>query len=607
MLRKNNIERNILGGGAKKRGIFGKMKNDVRDVIRKRGMRPIFDAAIVIAIVLLVSLPHGIANITKKVHGAFSSWERFDIDELIVTILAIALCLVWYQSRRTRESFISLLVRKKAEELLWVNEVHGAALEDQMELICRWLPSGELTDVNDAYCRFFGRSRDALTGKSFLSLVPEGDQKTIKKNMNDINPDNNVVSYDHRVIAWDGKLRWVRWTTRAIFNTLGRILELQSVGRDVTEQKMAEEKLKNSEERLNILFEFAPEAYFLNDLRGRFVDGNKAAEKLFGYSKKQLLGKNFLTLDLLPKDQIPIMTRLLDQNAMGHKTEPQELTVKHSDGSEVIVEISTFPVVVEGTVLMLNIARNITERKKMEGALTESKNIAEIANRAKSDFLANMSHELRTPLNAIIGFSEVLKDEAFGPLTEKQKEYINDVWESGKHLLAVINDVLDLSKIEAGKMQLDVNVVDLKNVIRSGVSLLREKAKEHNIKVVENINDDVGMVEADERKVKQVLFNLLSNALKFTPDGGKIGIDAQTTKTGIMISVWDTGIGIEEHDKERIFKEFERIDNLYSREYQGTGLGLYIAKGFVERHGGKMWVESKGKNKGSKFIFTIPS
>lgn len=589
------------------KGIFERMVDDVKNVLRTRGIRPIIDAVLVVLVVLLVSLPRGITNVAEKVHGAFRSWEKFDIDELIVTILAIALCLLWYHFRRMRESFIMLLVRKKAEELLWVNEVHGAALEDQMELISRWLPGGELTDVNDAYCRFFGKSRDYLIGKSFLSLVPEADQRIIKKQIAAINVDNSVVSYGHRVIAWDGKIRWVRWTTRAIFNTVGRTLELQSVGRDISEQKIAEERVKSSEERLNILFEYAPDAYFLNDLKGRFVDGNKAAEKLFGYDKKQLIGKNFLTLDLLPKDQIQKMTDLLDQNAMGHHTEPEELTIRRKDNSQVMVEISTFPVVVEGKVLVLNIARDMTLRKEMEEALVQSKKTAEIANRAKSDFLANMSHELRTPLNAIIGFSEVLKDEAFGPLTEKQKEYINDVWGSGKHLLDVINDVLDLSKIEAGKMKIDKSVFDIKTVIRSCISLLREKAKEHNIIVNENIKDDVGMVEADERKIKQVLFNLLSNALKFTPDGGKIGIDAHTTKDGLVVAVWDSGIGIEEADKERIFKEFERIDSIYSREYQGTGLGLYIAKNFIECHGGKMWVDSKGKNKGSTFSFIIPS
>ncbi len=251
--------------------------------------------------------------------------------------------------------------------------------------------------------------------------------------------------------------------------------------------------------------------------------------------------------------------------------------------------------------------KEISIRKRVEADLTSAKKDAEAASKAKSDFLASMSHELRTPLNAIIGFSEVLRDEAFGPFNDKQKEYTVDVLNSGKHLLSLINDILDLSKIEAGKTELSLSDFDLKAELENSLSMIKEKALKHNISIVKNISDNLGVVRADERKFKQIMFNLLSNAAKFTPDGGKIGIEAKMEdKNTILITVWDTGIGIEEKNKDKVFKEFEQIDSSHSRKYAGTGLGMPLAKRFVELHKGKLWFESKGKDQGTYFYFTLP-
>lgn len=253
------------------------------------------------------------------------------------------------------------------------------------------------------------------------------------------------------------------------------------------------------------------------------------------------------------------------------------------------------------------LAREIVERKRLEGELRLAKDTAEQASRAKSDFLASMSHELRTPLNAIIGFSEVLKEEGFGPLNEKQREYVNDVWTSGKHLLSLINDILDLSKVEAGKMELEPSDVDLNVVLRHSVVMIKEKALKHRLRVSLDIAEDLGVITADERKVKQILFNLLSNAAKFTSDGGTIGIRAKRHREHeVLVSVWDTGIGIDPGDRGKIFQEFVRLDNSYARKYPGTGLGLALTKKFVELHGGQIWFESDGKGQGTRFHFTLP-
>jgi signal transduction histidine kinase len=229
----------------------------------------------------------------------------------------------------------------------------------------------------------------------------------------------------------------------------------------------------------------------------------------------------------------------------------------------------------------------------------------EAANRHKSEFLANMSHELRTPLNAIIGFSEVLGERLFGELNEKQAEYTEDILSSGRHLLSLINKILDLSKVEAGRMELELATFDLPLAIDNARTFVRERATRHGIAVDVTVDDRLGEIVGDERKIKQILLNLLSNAVKFTPEGGRIGIDARQADGAVEISVTDSGIGIAPEDQPKIFEEFRQVGADYAHKSEGTGLGLTLAKKFVELHGGKIWVESE-VGKGSKFTFTLP-
>jgi GAF domain-containing protein/anti-sigma regulatory factor (Ser/Thr protein kinase) len=229
----------------------------------------------------------------------------------------------------------------------------------------------------------------------------------------------------------------------------------------------------------------------------------------------------------------------------------------------------------------------------------------EAANRHKSEFLANMSHELRTPLNAIIGFSEVLQEKLFGDLNEKQAEYTSDILTSGQHLLSLINEILDLSKVEAGRMELELASFDLPLAIDNARTFVRERAAKHGITLDVDVDDRLGEYVGDERKIKQILLNLLSNAVKFTPEGGRISISANKTENGAEISVSDTGIGIPAAEQPTIFEEFRQVGGDYAHKKEGTGLGLTLAKKFVELHGGKIWVESE-IGKGSVFTFTLP-
>jgi len=229
----------------------------------------------------------------------------------------------------------------------------------------------------------------------------------------------------------------------------------------------------------------------------------------------------------------------------------------------------------------------------------------EVANRHKSEFLANMSHELRTPLNAIIGFSEVLMERMFGEVNEKQADYLKDIHESGKHLLSLINDILDLSKIEAGRMELEVSSFHLPSAISNAMTLVRERAQRHGVQLGSEIDPQLGELQADERKVKQILLNLLSNAVKFTPEGGKVDVSARKFDGKIEIAVRDTGVGISADDQAKLFEEFRQVGADAARKAEGTGLGLALTKKFVELHGGAIRVES-APGKGSTFSFSLP-
>jgi signal transduction histidine kinase len=237
--------------------------------------------------------------------------------------------------------------------------------------------------------------------------------------------------------------------------------------------------------------------------------------------------------------------------------------------------------------------------------IEEKSRLLEVATRHKSEFLANMSHELRTPLNAIIGFSEVLLQRMFGELNPKQDEYLHDVLSSGRHLLSLINDILDLSKVEAGRMELELDRFDLPQALQDTLVLVRERAVRHGIDLHLEVDGRLGPLVADERKIKQVLLNLLSNAVKFTPEGGRVEIGAVPTDGGVEISVADTGIGIAAESQELIFEEFRQAGGDYAHKREGTGLGLTLARKFVELHGGRLWVKSQ-PGQGSTFTFSVP-
>ena len=253
-----------------------------------------------------------------------------------------------------------------------------------------------------------------------------------------------------------------------------------------------------------------------------------------------------------------------------------------------------------------NLDRLIIGLKKTELQLMESKEQAEESNRSKSEFLRNMSHELRTPLNHIIGFSQIIKDGIPGPVNEEQKEFLGDILESSSHLLSLINDLLDISRIESGKETINLESVNIEATIKEVIDMFQSKKNNNELKIILNTEPFPTEILADKRKIVQILYNLLSNAVKFTKNEECITISARANKADIIISIKDTGIGLEAKSRDLIFESFGQVENNLTRKFEGTGLGLAITKNLVKLHGGKIWVESDGLGKGSTFSFTIP-
>jgi signal transduction histidine kinase len=241
----------------------------------------------------------------------------------------------------------------------------------------------------------------------------------------------------------------------------------------------------------------------------------------------------------------------------------------------------------------------------LERRVAQRTQALEVASKHKSEFLANMSHELRTPLNAIVGFSQVLKQKLFGQVNEKQDEYLDDILSSADHLLALINDILDLSKVEAGQVELEKNLFSLREALERGVVMIRERASTSGVQLELTIDPAIDLVEGDERRIRQVVFNLLSNAVKFTPRGGQVEVSTSRVDGEVLIAVSDTGPGISPQDQTRIFEEFQQAKATNGERPEGTGLGLALSRSLVELHGGRIWVESE-PGQGSTFTFTLP-
>ncbi|MEQ9481666.1 response regulator [Coleofasciculus sp. F4-SAH-05] len=393
---------------------------------------------------------------------------------------------------------------------------------------------------------------------------------------------------------------------------------------DITERQQAENEIKRlnhklesqireTETRYAQIVELAEEGIWVTDAQGNTTYTNQAMARMLGYTEAEILGHAIA--DFLPPGDNRFTSASsipLNQNQV-HR---QEVELRTKSGNTIWAYMSTSPVLddQENLLWSCSLVYDITERKQAEKQLRESNERISLANaelaratRLKDEFLASMSHELRTPLNAILGLAEALQEEVYGSLTPKQHKSLATIEQSGKHLLDLINDILDLSKIESGKMSLSVSLVSVDSLCESSLTFIKQQAQQKNIRLDYHIAPGLSEIEVDERRIRQVLVNLLSNAVKFTPDGGKISLQVTTDPDGeqLQLSVTDTGIGIAPENLDKLFKPFVQLDSSLSRRYAGTGLGLALVRRIVELQGGSIALDSE-VGKGSCFTVTLP-
>jgi PAS domain S-box-containing protein len=451
--------------------------------------------------------------------------------------------------------------------------------------------NGVATSWNAAAERLFGWTAEEVLGKDFDSVIAA--HPDLREGAEDITRRTTAGGTTRSVtrrLRKDGTLADVDVVSSPIY------VDGEQVAHYAIYTEIGE--LQRQRRYYESLLEMSPTAIVTVDLEGTITSWNPAAERYFGYTREEVFGT---TLDPLIAPDPELLEEANDVSARTAAGEAVQIVTKRrrKDGTFIEIDLVSAPIYVGGEqVGYYGIYTDVSE-------LAEKSAELEVASKHKSEFLANMSHELRTPLNAIVGFSQVLKERLFGQVNEKQDEYLDDILSSADHLLALINDILDLSKVEAGQVELDRGLFSLREALERGVVMVRERAMKNGVQLELAVDNSVDLVHGDERRILQVVFNLLSNAVKFTPSGGQVLVSAAKENGDVRIAVRDTGAGIPPDDQDRIFEEFQQARDSNGERPEGTGLGLALSRSLVELHGGRIWVESEPGH-GSTFAFTIP-
>jgi len=521
--------------------------------------------------------------------------------------------------------------QKKAKQILIVSEYSESIINTVREPLIVLDKDLRVVTVSRSFYEVFKVKTEETVGQLIYDLGnKQWDIPKLRELLEDILPkkvsfDNYEVEHNFTTIG----RRIMLLNARQIERGIGKERIILLAIEDITERKEIEAGLEKTRKELEVIKKSADEASefaesVINTVREplislnqdlRVVTVSRSFYEFFKVKPEETVGQ--LIYDLGNKQwDIPKLRELLE-TILPQKTTFDNYEVEH-DFATIGRRIMLLNArqIERGTgkerIILLAI-EDITERKEIENGLEKAhEELKDLASelkrsaRVKSEFLANMSHELRTPLNSINGFSEVLFDETFGPLNEKQKKYVTNVLTSGKHLLQLINQILDMAKLEAGKMKLALSRLPMKSLLYEISMLVADMISKKKIELLLEIAEDLPDIEADELKVKEIIYNLLSNAAKFTHEGGKIGMQAKKAASGIEIVVWDTGVGIAPENMGKIFEGFFRVDTPYSRVTEGTGLGLPLSKKFVELHGGTFSVQSEGLGKGTLVRFTLP-
>jgi PAS domain S-box-containing protein len=480
---------------------------------------------------------------------------------------------------------------------------------------------GIITDVNRQMTLLTGRNSEELIGTPFKSYFT--DQSRAENGIRQVLSEDRVTNYELTIQAKDGRPTVVSYNATTFRDTEGRLKGVFAVARDITAQKLLEEQIRNQNVELinataflnNVLESSTEYSIIAMDLDGQVLAWNEGARRNYGYSAEEMVGRGNSRRLHTPEDvESGRLAALFETTVRTGKAEGVfERVSKNGERFTASVAMTLRRDNDQSPVGFILISKDITDQKRLEEQLRrkneeleEQNRRVQEANRLKSEFLANMSHELRTPLNSIIGFSELLHDGRVGDVTVKQKEYVGDVLTSARHLLQLINDVLDLSKVESGKMEFFPEPIDPSKLVREVRDLLRTLVSRKRLHMAVEIDTSLSEIVIDPGKLKQLLFNYLSNAIKFTPEEGHVTIAMRPDNPDdFIVEVRDTGIGIKAEDIPRLFVEFQQLDASASKKYQGTGLGLALTKRIVEAQGGEVGVTSV-PGKGSAFFARLP-
>ncbi|HNJ12634.1 MAG TPA: PAS domain S-box protein, partial [Anaerolineales bacterium] len=516
--------------------------------------------------------------------------------------------------------------RKLAEIALRESEEKYRGLMESLDNIIATMDyDGRFFYVNDKAADALGNKTNEIIGKTVFDLFPDEVSASLMENIRiAIQEDRGVLMESKNLVR--GEFRWYRTMIQPIHDVQGKVLHVLTNSTDIHDLKMAQhdlQELNNTlEERVQIrtaevqdLYDNAPNGYHSLDADGALVMINQTELNWLGYTRHEVLGKMKFR-DLLGSENSSMFDGIFSQFVTSGKIADQTLSLIRKDGSQLPVLLNAYAIYDEYgnfTTSRCTIT-DITERVKIENALRESRDQLSAANvslekaaRLKDEFLASMSHELRTPLTGVLGLSEALQLNAYGELNEKQLRTVKAIEESGRHLLELINDILDLSKIEAGKLDMQFTSFSINDICQASLQLIKGMANQKRQNIHFTPPTKPIMLNADPRRIKQILVNLLSNAVKFTPEHGELGlvVEVNPADENISMAVWDKGIGIKTENIQKLFKPFTQIDSSLAREYSGTGLGLSLAHRLVELHGGRIELESVF-GEGSRFTVILP-
>jgi PAS domain S-box-containing protein len=502
---------------------------------------------------------------------------------------------------------------RRAEE---VRGLLAAVVDSSEDAIISQNLEGTITAWNSGAEELFGYTSAEAIGQPIYMLLPTGEENEEFEILARIRGGERVESFETVRISKGGKPIDVSVTISPIKDSRGTIVGASTIARDIGERKWAENLLTQSEERHRKLFDNNPHPTWVYDQETlRFVAVNHAAIKKYGYSREEFLVMRIT--DIRPPEDVPAL--LKDIKELSKKNGNMGIwRHRQKDGTVISVEITSYVMTLAGRAAVVVVAVDVTQRlrdeaekKAIHERLAASNRELELRNREveratnlKSKFLANMSHELRTPLNAIVGFSDLLAEENAGPLNTKQKRFIGHIKQGSSHLLRLINDILDLSKIEAGQLELHMEDFAVGHALPEVLSIIGPLAMAKQI-TVESAGSMDCHAYGDRGRFKQIMYNLLSNAVKFTPTRGNVSIECTEDEAFVSISVTDTGVGIRPEDYDTVFAEFRQLDAGSETAHEGTGLGLAITKRLVEQQGGRVSLQS-AVGKGSRFTFTLP-